>query len=140
MNFTPYLTFNGNCREAFENYKKIFGGKIEVMSRFRDEESCSSMPEEIQDKIMYARLKVGNSILMASDDPSGNYQATQSMHVSIGLKSKEDGARIFKHLSSDGEVVMPFSKSFFSEGFGIVRDKYGVPWMINVNNTDSQYY
>ena len=75
MKFIPYLTFNGNCQEALETYAEIFGGKIDGMMRFRDEESCKGMPEHVQDLIMHGRLRVGEGMIMASDDPMGQLSA-----------------------------------------------------------------
>ncbi len=140
MQFTPYLTFNGNCKEALERYAEIFAGEISAMMRFRDEESCAGMPDEIQDRIMHGQLKVGDGLLMASDDPTGNYHLPQSMHISVSLKTPDQAKQVFEKLADGGETLMPFGKTFFAEGFGMVRDQFGILWMVSVDNPESTYY
>lgn len=140
MNFTPYLSFNGNCQEAIETYAGIFDAKIDELRRFRDEPSCANMPGEVQDLVMYARLSVGDAVLMASDTMGENYQLPQGIHVSVGFATLEAAGKAFDGLSEKGDVMMPLSKTFFSEGFGMIRDRFGVLWMVNVRNPESQYY
>ncbi|MCY3880484.1 MAG: VOC family protein [Rhodobacteraceae bacterium] len=140
MAFTPYLTFDGNCKEAFEWYAEVLGGSIVAMMRFRDEPSCAGMPEEVQDKIMHARLQFRDSLLMASDLPMGEYVQPQSVHVAIDFGDTATAKAVFGQFADGGEVSMPFDKTFWTEGFGIVRDRFGVLWMVNVANPDSPYY
>ena len=140
MKFIPYLSFNGNCREAFEFYAEILGGEITTMTRFGDEASTSGMPDAVKDLIMFARLNIRDGILMASDMPPNQYQKPQGTHISISFETEPEAKKAFVAFSTDGAVIMPFAKSFFSDGFGITRDRFGTLWMINVVNTDSKYY
>ncbi len=140
MNFIPYLTFNGDCQEAFERYAEIFAGEILMMSRFRDEESCANMPEEIQDKVMHAQLKIGENLLMASDTMTTHYQLPQSTHISVNYDDLDQAKSIFDQLSDSGTIMMPFSENFWTKGFGMVRDRFGTLWMVNFNNPASKYY
>lgn len=112
MNFIPHLTFNGDCKQALEYYAKVFGGTIDIMKRFEDVEQFTGMPKHIQKRIMYASLTTENGKLLASDDPTGNYQLPQSMHIAIRLATLKQAQKAFKQLSKDGEVMMPFKKLF----------------------------
>lgn len=141
MNFTPYLSFNGNCQEAMEFYTKLFGAQIDVLRRFSDEESCKDMPAEAQDLVMYAKLSFGKATwLMGSDVIGESYQRPQGVHISVGFDTEAKAREVFDRLAGDGNVVMPLAKTFFSEGFGMVRDRFGISWMVNVNQSESPYY
>ena len=113
MNFTPYLTFNGDCKEAFEFYAEVFDATIDVMRFVRDESFSATMPEKMHNLVMYARLSVGDAVLMASDNLRGEYQAPKGIHISAGFEGKEEAARIFDSLSEKGEISAPLSKTFF---------------------------
>lgn len=133
MKFLPYLNFDGTCAEAFRFYEKVFNGKIEAMMTF--EETPMAAEEGMdgwQGRIMHACLSVGDSLLMASDSPVGRYEVPRGLWVSIGLKEVAEGERVFRELSEGGQVVMPYEKTFWSPGFGMVNDRFGTPWMINV--------
>ncbi len=140
MHFIPYLTFNGNCREALQRYAEIFSGDIVAMQRFGDEESCRSMPAETQELIMFGHLKANEAVLFASDDPSNSYELPQSMHISVSFPNVLQAKEVFDQLNDGGETLMPFEKTFFSAGFGMTRDCFGILWMVNVNDPDSDYY
>jgi PhnB protein len=131
MQLITYLLFNGNCEEAFKFYEKALGGKIEAMMPHAGTPAEAQAPAEWQKKILHARLSVGDQTLMASDAPPGRQEKPQGFSVSINLKEVADGERIFKALSEGGDVRMPFGKTFFSPGFGMFTDRFGIPWMIN---------
>lgn len=139
MNFFPYLSFDGDCEEAMHRYVEIFGGEIVSMQRFRDEESCADMPDEIQDKVMHAQFKYGDGLIMASD-AGQHYTKPAGVHVSANFDDVDEAKRVFEGLSEGGDVMMPFSKTFWTEGFGMTRDRFGILWMVNVNAPDSKYY
>lgn len=88
-------------------------------------------PPEWRDKILHARMTVGNNVLMASDAPPGHYQAPQGFSVSLNLKDAAEADRIFAAMSKNGKVTMPIQKTFWATRFAMFTDSFGVPWMIN---------
>jgi PhnB protein len=131
MEITPYLNFNGNCAEAFRFYEKCLGGKIEMMQTHGDSPMKDQVPPELHDKVIHVRLLVGNQALMGSDAPAEHYEKAQGTYVSISLKAFDDAKRIFSELAAHGDVKMPFDKTFWSPGFGMAVDRFGIPWMVN---------
>ena len=131
MQLQPYLNFNGDCAEAFKLYEKVLGGKIEGMMTHGDSPMAEQTPPEWQDRIMHARLVVGDAVLMASDAPPEYYAKPQGTYVSINVKTTSEGERIFNALAEGGSVQMPFEKTFWAAGFGMLVDRFGIPWMVN---------
>ena len=131
MQFTPYLTFDGKCKEAFEFYAKALGGKIEAMI------SHAEAPPEMQgdaawrDRIMHARLSVGDGVLMGGDAPVQFFSKPAGFSVQLAFDTVEEGKTVFDALSEGGEVRMPFGPTFWAKSFGMLIDKYGTPWMVN---------
>jgi PhnB protein len=128
---SPYLFYNGNCEAAFKYYEKVLGGKIEFMMR-ADEAPADMKPEAgFEKKIMHARMTVGSNVLMASDAPPGHFRSPQGFAVSLTVTDLAEAEKKFKALASGGAENMPFSKTFFSKGFGMCVDQFGTPWMVN---------
>ncbi len=131
MKINPYLFFNGQCEEAFTFYEKCLGGKIEMMMTNDKMPGGQHGPPEMRDKILHARLNVDGEILMGSDAPPDRHKAPQGFSVSIAVNNVADGERIFNAMSEKGSVTMPFQKTFFAAGFGMLIDQFGIAWMIN---------
>ena len=132
MQLNPYLLFNGQCEEAFKFYEKCLGGTIESLWTFGNSPMAEKMPVEWRGKVMHAALKLGDGmILMGSDPPPGDYQVPQGFSVSLSVKDPAETERIFNELAQDGKVTMPVQKTFWSERFGMLIDKFGIPWMVN---------
>jgi PhnB protein len=131
MELTAYLNFDGQCREAFTTYEKVLGGKITFIQTHGESPMKDHVAPDWHDKVMHATLKVGSSTLMGSDAPPEHYQKPQGFYVSIGLKSYDEGARIFRELSEGGRVNLPFEKTFWAAGFGMLVDRFGIFWMVN---------
>lgn len=131
MQLNSYLTFNGDCKTAFEFYEKTFGGKLEAMMTHAGTPAESQMPPGWRDKILHARLMVGNSALMGSDAPPDRYQRPQGFYVNIGTTDPEEAERVFQALAADGKVTMPLQQTFWARRFGMLTDRFGVPWMVN---------
>lgn len=131
MHLNPYLLFNGNCGEAFRFYEETLGGKIEGLFTYKDSPAAEHAPPDWGDKVMHATLAIGDQKLMGSDAPPGHYEQPKGMSVSIGLKDREKGERIFNALAAGGTTIMPFEKTFWAEGFGMCTDRFGIPWMVN---------
>ena len=131
MELSPYLNFNGQCAEAFRFYERVLGGKIVMMQTHGETPMKEQVPPDWQDKVIHARLEVGKQAIMGSDAPQGHYTAPQGLYVSISLPSRADGERIFDELAAGGQVTMPFEKTFWASGFGMLTDRFGTPWMVN---------
>ena len=135
-----YLTFNGNCEEAFNHYKTVFGKDFSMMSRFGEmppQEGMPSMPEEAKNKIMHVSLPISQETILMGSDTGGewasNFQAGNNFSISINTKTTEEADRLFAGLSEGGKVSMPLNKTFWGAYFGSFEDKYGINWMINVD-------
>ena len=126
-----YLAFDGQCKEAFEFYQKVLGGEIVMMLSVGETPMGEQATEEQRAKIMHARLNIGDNVLMGGDTPMPHFSKPQGFSVSIGLNDYAEGQRIFDALSENATVMMPFEKTFWASGFGMLIDKYGTPWMVN---------
>ena len=131
LQLNPYLIFNGQCEAAFKFYEKCLGGKIEATMTHGDSPMSQQVPEEWRKKIMHARMTVGDMVLMGSDAPPDHYQAPQGFSLSIGTKDPAEAERIFNELAQDGKVQMPLQKTFWAARFGMLVDRFGIPWMVN---------
>lgn len=132
MKLTTYLNFDGNTREAFEFYAGLLGGTIVAMKTFRETPGCEGMPEVDLDKIMHARLQLGDDALMATDSTSHHpYQKIRCSYVVIDTEDSKDAERIFAALSAGGAVEMPMQETPWAHRYGITVDRFGVPWMVN---------
>jgi PhnB protein len=131
MQLNPYLVFNGQCEAAFKFYEKALGGKIESLMTHGDSPMSQQVPAEWRSKIMHARMTVGDTVLMGSDGPPGRYQEPQGFSLSIGVNDPAQAERIFNELAEGGKVQMPLQKTFWAVRFGMVVDRFGIPWMVN---------
>lgn len=131
MQLSTYLSFNGKCEEAFNFYEKTLKGKITFKMTWGESPEAKKMPAESQNKIMHISLSIDNAVLQGADAPPNYYTQPAGICVSISLKDKAEGERIFKALSENGKVQMPFGKTFWSPGFGMCIDRFGIPWMVN---------
>ena len=132
MELNPYLQFNGQCAAAFKFYEQALGGKIVDLRTFGESPMKDQVPSDWHDKVMHARIVIGNQVLMGSDPPPSNFSKLQGMSMSIMAGSAAEGERIFSALAQGATVTMPFAKTFWSPGFGMLTDRFGVPWMVNV--------
>ena len=131
MEFTPYLNFNGSCRQAFTFYQQVLGGSIDFMQTHGDSPMKDQVPPEWGSRVMHVTLDVDGDLLMGADAPPTHFQPAQGTSVSLTSLPFDDGARVFKALAEGGTVVMPFEKTFWASGFGMLVDRYGIPWMVN---------
>lgn len=134
----PYIHFNGNAEEAFTFYKSVFGGEFARVARFKDFSSPEHpISEKEQNNIMHIALPIGkSSILMGSDTPEflgrHNENETRSK-ISVIAESKEEADKIFNGLAAGANVEMPIGDSPWGSYFGMLRDKFGIEWMIDFN-------
>uniref|UniRef100_A0A832H671 VOC family protein n=1 Tax=Oscillatoriales cyanobacterium SpSt-402 TaxID=2282168 RepID=A0A832H671_9CYAN len=138
MQLSPYLMFNGQCKAAFKFYEQCLGGKITAMMTYGDSPDSSmtaQMPLEWHDKIMHAGLTIGNQELMGSDNPPGYTEEPKGFSVSISLTDPVEAERIYNTLAENGKVQMPLQQTFWAYRFGMLVDQFGIPWMINCDQT-----
>ena len=131
MQLNPYLVFNGQCREAFALYEKTLGGKIEMMQTHADTPMGQQAPPDWQDKIMHAQLAVGEEVIMGSDRPPQDYHKPEGFSVSLSLEDPAAADRIFNAFADGGTIQMPIQETFWATRFGMLTDKFGIPWIIN---------
>ncbi len=130
----PHINFNGNAEEAFNFYKSVFGGEFAMIIRFKDISSPEyPIPENEADKIMHIALPIGQNVLMGNDVPASLGPVNENENrskIAIGAESREEADRLFNSLSAGGTIEYPMSDSPGSY-FGMLRDKYGIEWMVN---------
>jgi PhnB protein len=135
VTINPYLNFPGNTEEAFNFYKKIFGGEFVGLTRFKDTQEGAKLGESDKEKLMHISLPIGKeNMLMATDalEAMGHKLTTgNNFSLSVETESKEEADKIFKGLSDGGKVTMPQSETFWGSYFGMVNDKFGVQWMVS---------
>lgn len=131
----PYLTFNGNCEEAFNFYKSVFGGEFPYLGRFKEMPGEYKVPAEQGEKIMHVSLPIGNgTVLMGSDNSKEFGEATiigNNFSISLNADNEDEAKRLFSALSAGGKVSMPLEKTFWGALFGMFVDKFGIQWMVN---------
>jgi PhnB protein len=129
----PYLSFNGNCAEAMRFYEKVLGGNIKSMMSGAQSPMAAQIPKEFGDRIMNAQLELpGGSFLYAGDAPAHiPYTGVNGVSITLNFDSVDEAEQIFNQLAEGGKVTMPYSPTFWAKKFGMLTDKYGVPWIIN---------
>lgn len=134
MHVQSYLFFNGRCEEAIEFYKKTLGAKVEMMMRFSESPEKANMPVQPNpNSIMHSCFKIGDTAIMASDGcGDGTAAEFKGFSLSISAKDEAEARRLFAALSDGGQVHQPLIKTFFSPAFGMVQDKFGMGWMVVV--------
>lgn len=131
MPLNPYLSFNGDCEAAFKFYEKCLGGKIEMMIPHAGTPAEEHVPPEWKNKIMHARLNLGDGLLMGGDAPPGMYQKPAGINVALQLKDPAQAEKIYAALSEGGTILMPIAETFWAARFAMFTDRFGIPWMIN---------
>ena len=134
MNLNTYLNFQGNCREAFEFYRSVFGGEFDAMETFRNGPPDMGVSEAELDNVMHVSLPIGSDVLMGSDVPSGfgmSHVPGNNFSISASPETREESDDLFAKLSEGGSVSMPLADMFWGSYFGSLTDKFGINWQIN---------
>ena len=131
MRVHAYLSFSGQCEAAFKFYEKHLGGKIQAMITHEIPEVAEHVPADWRKKIMHASLTVGEDVLMGSDAPPDRFQKPQGFSVSLHFKDTAEAERVFNALADNGVVQMPIQETFWAARFGMLVDRFGIPWMVN---------
>jgi PhnB protein len=135
-----YLTFNGNCEEAFNFYRSVFGGEFPYLGRYKDmppAEGGKAISTEEAERIMHVSLPISKETMIMGSDTGGewasNYKQGNNFSISINADSKEQADKIFNGLSQGGQVTMPLNNTFWGDYFGMLTDKFGINWMMSYN-------
>ena len=135
LSIEPYLFFNGRCEEAIGFYRKALGAEVEMMMRNNESsepQAPGTVPPGFENKILHASFRIGQTRVMASDGYSPEKAGFQGFSLSISAPNKGEADRVFAALTDGGQVKLPLTKTFFSPAFGMLEDRFGVGWMINV--------
>ena len=128
MKMNTYVNFRGRCAEAFRYYEKHLGAKAVMMMTHGESPDPSRVDPEWKDKVLHARIAIGDTELMAADIPTA--EPMRSAYLTLGMDSDAEAERVFAALADGGQVFMPMQETFFASRFGQVRDKFGINWMI----------
>ena len=130
----PYLFFGGRCDEALEFYRAAMGEQVDLLMSYKDSPEPhppGMLPPGYENKVMHTTFRIGGSTLMASDG-CGEGASFGGFALSLAVPSEAEADRVFTALATGGQVTMPLTKTFWSPRFGMVTDRFGVGWMINV--------
>ena len=134
----PYLMFGGRCEEALEFYRTALGAQVGMLMRFSespDPTPPGMLPPGFENKVMHASFRIAGNVLMASDGCEVGAQF-KGFSLSIAIATEAEADRYFSALSDGGQVQMPLTKTFWSPRFGMLTDRFGIAWMINVVGTE----
>ena len=135
----PYLNFKGNCEEAFNFYKSVFGGEFGYIGRFGEmpPQEGMSMPDEDKNKIMHVSLPMSNGSMLMGSDTGGEWAPNtvigNNISLSLNAQSRDEADKLFNALSAGGKVTMPMSDTFWGDYFGMCTDKFDINWMMSYN-------
>jgi len=139
----PYLTFNGNCEEAFNFYKSVFGGEFPYLGRFKEmpPQDGKTVSGAEGEKIMHVSLPIGNGFIMGSDSSEAFGHATKignNFSLSVNADTKPDADKLFKALSAGGKITMPMEDTFWGSYFGMLTDKFDIQWMVSCEQNEKK--
>lgn len=140
MHIQTYLHFDGRCAEAIEFYRKALGAEVEMLMRYRESPEPpppGMVPPDWGDKVMHSSFRIGDSVVMASDDCTGQQGGFRGFQLTIDADDEQQARRYFSALADGGAVRLPLGKTFFSPCFGMLTDRYGVQWMVMVPEESS---
>lgn len=136
MQMNAYLSFNGECEAAFKFYEECLDGKIGEIFRYAGTPLAEQVPADWQNKVMHASLAIGEHVLMGGDVAPDRYEKPKGFSLSLQMKSATQAEHIFHLLAKDGTVVMPIEQTFWAARFGMLVDRFGIPWLINCEGSD----
>jgi len=134
----PYLFFNGRCEEAIEFYRAALDAEVGMLMRFSENPDTpppGTLPEDWDDKVMHAELKVGGGTIMMSDGCEAS-QGFEGFCLALNVATPDEATRFFNALCDRGEITMPLGETFWSACFGMVKDRFGIGWMVGAEPKD----
>lgn len=133
---TAYLSFKGDCEAALKFYEQHLGGKLGPIFRYGGTPLADSVPADWSDKVMHSSITIGGQVLMSGDVAPNQYESPRGFSLSLQIQQPADAERIFHELAKHGRVLVPLEKTFWASRFGMVVDRFGIPWMINCEESD----
>jgi PhnB protein len=131
MQLNPYLSFKGDCEEAFAFYERVLGATRGEVFRYGGTPMADQAPDGWADKIMHGNLTVAGQPIMGADMVPGHYQAPQGFSLSLQIPVIAEAERVFAALAEGGDVRMPLAQTFWAARFGMCVDRFGIPWQVN---------
>ena len=131
MQMNAYLTFRGECEAAFKFYAECLGGKVGEIFRYAGTPLAKQVPADWQGKVMHGSLTVGDQVFMGGDVAPDRYESPRGFSLSVHVTGESEAERVFHLLAKDGTVVVPLAKTFWAGRFGMLIDRFGIPWLIN---------
>ncbi len=131
MELSAHLCFDGQCEDAFHMYARLLGGKIVTMLAYGDSPMAGQVPPEWRKRIVHATLEWNGQTLLGADAFPDAYERPRGFFVTVTLEGLERAKLLFEALADGGEVLLPFRETFWSPGFGVLTDRFGVPWEVN---------
>lgn len=133
MRISPHLCFDGQCREAMHLYREVLGGALQTMLTYGESPTASSIDPRWHDRIVHATLVLGVIELTGVDVLPGSYQRPQGFFVTLTVAGIARAREVFMALAEGGTITLPFEKTFWSPGFGVLTDRFSIPWEINTD-------
>ena len=130
MKLTTHLHYGGNCAEALRFYEEHLGAKILFSMTYEQMPEPKNIPPGCEQGILHASLRIADTTIMAGDAPPDRFQPMRSAYLALSVDSNEEAERIYALLSDGGEVIMPMAETFFALRFAMLRDKFGILWML----------
>jgi PhnB protein len=138
MQLQPYLFFEGRTEEALAFYREALGAEVVMMMRFSESPEPASIPPGAGEKVMHAAFRIGDTVVMASDGRCSGQPGFGGFAVALQVPDTATAERLFTALTAGGgQVQAPLVKTFFSPAFGMVADRFGVTWMVNVGTGET---
>jgi PhnB protein len=131
LEVSAYLSFKGDCEAAFKYYEEVLGAKLGLLFSYVNSPMADVVPEGWENKIMPGSVRIGEKLIEGADAPPERYEKPQGFSLSLNVATAEEAERLFEKLGNGGRVLYPIAKTFWSERFGMVVDRFGIPWMIN---------
>jgi PhnB protein len=125
------LTFPGTCADAFRFYERVLDGKRLALFTYRESPTAADVPPEWRDKIVHAGITIGGEQLAGADVPTADYVRPRGFFLLVSVDDRAAAERVFTALADGGVVQMPLERTFWSPAFGVVVDRFGVPWEVS---------
>jgi len=131
MKMNPYVSFKGDCEEAFRLYERTLGGRLGEIFRYGGSPMAGTVTPDWADKVMHGSIEIGGQVMMGGDVAPDRYESPRGVSLSLQIANPSEAERIFDDLAREGTVIMPLEKTFWADRFGILVDRFGVSWLIN---------
>jgi|SRR5581483_2792055 len=131
MTIHPHLPFKGDCKQAFEFYANVLGGKIVFIMTYGESPMAAQTPSEMRDKVLHAAVQVDGAMFTGADAPPNQFEKATGVSVLLSIEDAAQADRVFNAMSEGGQVQMPIQETFWAQRFGMLIDRFGIPWMIN---------